>query len=434
MEFTKKRHCETIENSSKSCKTMEKEFSLSDVDFSSLNNKAMIEQVTCGICFCVTMDPHMLSQCQHTYCKNCIITYCGTSSPKKVDHSCPSCRTLFTLDNNIKKNMLQANIVEKLLVHCIFSKCTWQGEYGIIYHHIKNDCEHLTLCDCNKIILKTEATEHTDTCESVKIKCACGKRIERGKLKDHEQEKCPNTLINCEYESHGCLWQGKRSEYWTDHESDCKVRKLYKEFCLVKKNTTEVTDPMIKYYRKSDCFAITGLNGENTMRRQLLFKYVRSNYDLKFPIKLGSTSDNIICMTGVITSGIFDIDTKKTSNNCMIDIDLKEAVMAITFAGKKDRFFIIAIKGGKPSVAKGKGGRINIIFVTPKNKLMPSPIVYAHREWVNFQDDEYPFTIEPSSRMISQFNLHHEGGRVENDNLYAKLVEFFNLEAWNEFE
>jgi len=118
----------------------------------------------------------------------------------------------------------------------------------------------------------------------------------------------------------------------------------------------------------------------------------------------------------------------------MVDIDPKENIMCITFSGKKDRFFIIPIKNGKPIIKKIKSGRISILFNIPKDEVVTSPIIYAHREWLKYQDDEYPFTIEPSSRAITSFNLHHDGGKVENDSLYTLLIEFFNLDAWNDFE
>jgi len=156
-----------------------------------------------------------------------------------------------------------------------------------------------------KIIDRNEKQRHESDCQLMKISCSCGEKIERGKLNHHVAEKCPENYICCEYESHGCLWQGKRKEYWKDHESECKVRQLYRDFCQLKKNTNLETDIITKIYKKSDCFIITGLSGEPTFRKQLLCKYIKSNLELKFPIKIGSTSKNEVRMTSLITRYFF---------------------------------------------------------------------------------------------------------------------------------
>lgn len=69
----------------------------------------------------------------------------------------------------------------------------------------------------------------------------------------------------------------------------------------------------------------------------------------------------------------------------MVDIDLQQGILAITFAGNKDRLFVIPTSSAHPTVKKQKGGRITVQFSMPSNRLVPSPVVYAHREWLQFK-------------------------------------------------
>lgn len=111
----------------------------------------------------------------------------------------------------------------------------------------------------------------------------------------------------------------------------------------------------------------------------------------------------------------------------MIDIDFDQGIMVITFSGKKDRLFIFPIKTSKPEIKKTRG-KIIIKFINIKDKLFSSPILYAHREWLKYQDNEYPFTIEPSSRTISELTIRYDGDNF--DYFYNNIYNFFNLDYW----
>lgn len=132
-----------------------------------------------------------------------------------------------------------------------------------------------------------------------------------------------------------------------------------------------------------------------------------------------------LIISSIKNKGIFEIISQ---NYCILDIDLNNGIMAITFSGKKDRLFIFPIKKLKANVEKIRGKNL-INFDVPTKELIPSPIVYAYRGWTGYSDEECPYIIEPSSRYITEFSLKHEG-KMENSTIFSILVQFFNLPSW----
>lgn len=93
----------SLECEAKRCKTEDdeetfivamREFSIEDVDFSDLNDDGLVNSLRCGICTDVTIHPHMISECQHTFCKECIEIHCKDATK---NHTCPSCRSTIRL-------------------------------------------------------------------------------------------------------------------------------------------------------------------------------------------------------------------------------------------------------------------------------------------------------------------------------------------------
>jgi len=55
-------------------------------------NHARQEVITCAICMTPTNDTHILANCEHTFCKNCIFEWLTTKENKAFKSSCPLCR------------------------------------------------------------------------------------------------------------------------------------------------------------------------------------------------------------------------------------------------------------------------------------------------------------------------------------------------------
>lgn len=196
------------------------------------------------------------------------------------------------------------------------------------------------MCQCDEIINRSGKEDHNTSCPFVKVDCVCGKKIERGNMEVHNREECTEMVIACDYEKYGCLWRGKRLDYHRGHQNDCKVKKLHKR-CISSERGGE---GVLGFYKKSDCFLITGLVGGEENRRTTITSYLKSYMDLKFPISFGSLETQDLTITSFKTSGIFDIIPANISNCCMVDMDLSIGVMIITFYGKKDRLIIVPTK------------------------------------------------------------------------------------------
>ncbi|XP_050992939.1 tripartite motif-containing protein 16-like [Labeo rohita] len=70
------------------------------------------DQFNCPICLDVLKDPVTIP-CGHTYCMSCI-TDCWNQDDEKKVYSCPQCRQTFTPKPALNKNLVFAEMVEKL--------------------------------------------------------------------------------------------------------------------------------------------------------------------------------------------------------------------------------------------------------------------------------------------------------------------------------
>uniref|UniRef100_A0AAZ3RG00 RING-type domain-containing protein n=1 Tax=Oncorhynchus tshawytscha TaxID=74940 RepID=A0AAZ3RG00_ONCTS len=71
-----------------------------------------MDSISCSICLDLLKDPVTIP-CGHSYCKGCIKEYWSLDDQKGI-HSCPQCRQTFTPRPALNRNIMLAELVEKL--------------------------------------------------------------------------------------------------------------------------------------------------------------------------------------------------------------------------------------------------------------------------------------------------------------------------------
>ncbi|EDO37125.1 predicted protein, partial [Nematostella vectensis] len=70
--------------------------------------------ITCGLCEGYLIKPTTITECLHTFCKSCIVTYLQDSE----DNTCPSCNTVIHETNPfdlLRSDQTLEDIVFKLV-------------------------------------------------------------------------------------------------------------------------------------------------------------------------------------------------------------------------------------------------------------------------------------------------------------------------------
>ena len=123
----------------------------------------------CTICKEVLTNPVLIECCGQHFCGACLDHWLT----KEI--SCPACR-----NKNIKfiKSLHMKRKVHSLKIYCL--------------NRSKG---------CDKITTLGECNQHLEKCLFVEVSCTkiCGERMLRKELEDHEDNKCPNRLVLCQY-------------------------------------------------------------------------------------------------------------------------------------------------------------------------------------------------------------------------------------------
>ena len=82
----------------------------------------------CSICMDVYRDPVYAAKCQHTYCRECIESWClqkqQAGATNKEGVLCPQCQAK-KIEKPLRRNDMAYSIINSLPVRCENSECDW---------------------------------------------------------------------------------------------------------------------------------------------------------------------------------------------------------------------------------------------------------------------------------------------------------------------
>eukprot|EP00731_Ephydatia_muelleri_P002505 Em0001g2505a len=192
----------------------------------------------CPICLLVLREPCLVSCCGRNFCQACIAVV------QDKGEKCPICRVIaFTSMHN--KGL--ERILQSLLVKCESERlgCAWSGELRTLDRHLEAVCLYADVrCKhgCPTIAKRMDIAEHENkcgrrplsccycqsynstyddvvsahhlVCPSVRVPCpnGCNAVLERQHLKQHIDNVCPNSVVECDFSCCGCRVKTTRRE------------------------------------------------------------------------------------------------------------------------------------------------------------------------------------------------------------------------------
>ena len=136
------------------------------------------EDYLCTICTNILTDPVLTDCCGQDFCEGCLKKWL------KRRNTCAHCREAnfkFIVDKRMKR------AIDSLKIYC------------------PNRSK-----GCDKITTLSACNQHLEKCLFVEVSCTkkCGEIMLRKELQDHEDNKCPNRLVQCQY----CNTEGMHKE------------------------------------------------------------------------------------------------------------------------------------------------------------------------------------------------------------------------------
>ncbi|EMC91581.1 hypothetical protein BAUCODRAFT_42625, partial [Baudoinia panamericana UAMH 10762] len=215
------------------------------------------ENLMCPICRCPYVDPVVLAECDHCFCRDCIRqSWASTYNPMGPRGDCPTCRTPAKLGLRSSTNRILTNILDDLLVQCPKSEdgCTAVVKRGEVLTHINiycgyalqectgDDCElpirrkeaprgcqhyGVSCIDCHESMYKSNLELHwRSMCPDRRVRCdLCKGDVFYRELDVHSKETCPAISIPCPGAGLGCTSRSKRSLAEV-HAKSCTFAKL----------------------------------------------------------------------------------------------------------------------------------------------------------------------------------------------------------------
>ena len=160
----------------------------------------------------LSMEPVLLSECGHTFCKSCVLKVKDNNGPKH----CPNCR------KKISRGM-QTNYALKTLVTKVRAKCNRCQAEDTIEVLSKQKClgEEVQCPNegCRTLFKRKEKVSHADECLYKVISCEqCHRETTVASQEVHAEQQCSEGKITCPLK---CRLRPKR------YDSNVPFRRAY---------------------------------------------------------------------------------------------------------------------------------------------------------------------------------------------------------------
>jgi len=163
------------------------------------------DNLMCPICRCPFLDPVVLTECDHCFCRDCIRqTWASTSTytPLGPRGDCPSCRTPAKLGPRSATSKILNNIVDDLLVRCPKSEngCKAQVKRCEVQDHVNIYCGYALMeCSAEACELPVRRKDANQGCLHYGVSCLdCHASMQKSSLETHWRSECPDRKVNCE--------------------------------------------------------------------------------------------------------------------------------------------------------------------------------------------------------------------------------------------
>ncbi|KAF2162423.1 hypothetical protein M409DRAFT_27048 [Zasmidium cellare ATCC 36951] len=163
------------------------------------------DNLMCPICRCPFVDPVVLTECDHCFCRDCIRQTWTTSTaynPLGPRGDCPSCRTPAKLGPRSATSKILTNILDDLIVKCPKSDdgCKAQVKRGEVQDHLSIYCGYALIeCVAEGCELPVRRKDSTQGCLHFGVSClACHEEMQKCHLETHWRSRCPDRKITCE--------------------------------------------------------------------------------------------------------------------------------------------------------------------------------------------------------------------------------------------
>lgn len=214
------------------------------------------ENLVCPICRCPFVDPVVLVECDHCFCRECIRQTWTTYTPLGPRGDCPACRTPAKLGPRSATSKILVNILDDLVVACPKHDdgCNAQVKRGEVQDHVTlycgygflecpaDSCElpvrrkdadegclhHGVSCiDCHQSMLKANLEQHwRKDCPDRRVYCEqCRRPVFYRELDEHNKLSCPAISVPCPGREYGCDSRSKRADV-ERHAKTCALAKL----------------------------------------------------------------------------------------------------------------------------------------------------------------------------------------------------------------